>query len=566
MLRVFRQGRKTILFILILCATAIGMTSFGVGMYRSPSVEKPAIKVGDIVYTQSDVFRERRNLEDFYRNNFGGVFGDVATQVVDSLVNRAAQDKFLAQFGFEAGRRETQQAILSLFEGQQFSPQMFGAIARSMGYSAQEYEALIEKEVKRNSFTKLLKHVSKPSKAEVRAEAIKTLRKYTIRHIDFPFKDMKVAEPTNEELEAYFVENATKYELPRRVSYKWKELTDAKSLVEITDDDIEFFYAQNQDLFRTEPMVRVDMINFPLSNSLPEKVKEKADSVLAEIKSGADFIDLALKYSPNQKSGFVKKSELPKEVANKVFEMTPGEVSDVIRDTTGFYIVRLNEKKESEPKPLAEVRDEVIKKIQDEQLPIFLSAKMNEIPMDGAQTQELTNEGELARLTLQGLPETRQLHQIDGKFFLVEVIESREPELPGLSEVKANVLKDLKRERQEAQSLKLAKESPIDVKKSKAIEDVSIGKQPKEPLAQIVQSKLSGALVDQKQEPVKNSDGYSVWWVSKITEPSEEEISKALKEVEERKISTGAQRLLKELTERVKANTVVDVSPMVFAE
>lgn len=542
------------------------MTSFGVGMYGAPTAEKPAIKVGDIEYTQADVFRERRNLEQFYRNNFGGVFGDVATQVVDGLVNRAAQDNFLAQYGFESGRKETQQAILSLFEGQQFSPQMFGAIANSMGYSAQEYEALIEKEVKRNSFAKLLEHASKPSKAEVRAEAVKGLRRYTIRHIDFPFKDMKVAEPTSEELETYFVENATKYELPRRVSYKWKELTDAKSLVEITDEDIEFFYAENENLYRTEPMVRADMISFSLSTSTPEKVKEKADSVLAEIKGGADFIDLALKHSPNQKSGFVKRSELPKEVANKVFEMAPGEVSDVIRDTTGFYIVRLNEKKESEPKPLADVRDEVIKKIQDEQLPIYLAAKINELSLDGAQTQELTNDGELARLTLSGLPETRQLHEIDGKFFLVEVIESKEPELPGLSEVKANVLEDLKRERQEAQSLKLAKESPIDVKKSKAIDGISIGEQPKEPLAQVIQSKLSGALVDQKQEPVRTSDGYSAWWVAKVTEPTEEEIAKELKDVETRKSSMGAQRLLKEITERVKANTVVDVSPMVFAE
>ncbi|GEM_PF-5183065 len=566
MIRFFRQGRKTIFFILILCATAIGMTSFGVGMYGSSTSEKPAIKVGEIEYTQADVFRERRNLEQFYRNNFGGVFGDIANQVVDGLVNRAAQDSFLAQYGFEAGRKESQKAILSLFDEQPFSPQMFGAIANSMGYSADEYETLITKEVRRSSFSKLLEHVSRPSEAEIRAEATKELRKYTIKYIDFPFKEMKVLEPTNEELEAYFLENATKYELPRRVTYKKKELVDANNLVEITDDDIEFYYAENENLFRTEEMLRADIISFPLDPSDPEKSKAKADTVLAEIKSGADFIDVVLKHSPNQKSGFIKKSELASEVAKKAFSMSVGEISDVIRDPTGFYIVRVNEIKAAEPKPLSDVRDEVVKRIQDEQLPIYLAAKVNELSIEGAVTEELVSEGQLTNLVLSELPEIRQIHEIDKKFILVEVIETREPELPGLEEVRSKVLEDLRTEKQEAQSLKLAKETDFDPKKAKIIENISLREQSKEPLAQVVKSKLSDAMLDEKQEPVRLPEGYSVWLVSKVTEPTEEKIKEVLKEVEERKRSENAQRLLREITERVKANTVVDISPMVFAE
>lgn len=566
MIRFFRQGRKTILFILILCATAIGMTSFGIGMYGSPTHEKPAIKVGDVEYSRADVYRERRNIEQFYRNNFGGVFGDIANQVVDGLVDRAAQDYFLAQYGFESGKKESQKAILSLFGGQSFSPQMFNAVANSMGYSASEYEELISKEVRRNSFGKLLEHVSKPSEAELRAETIKVLRKYTIKYIDFPFNEMSVPEPTSEELESYFLENATKYELPRRVSYKWKELTDAKNLVEITNEDIEFYYAENESSFRTEPMIRADIISFPLDPSDPEKNREKADSVLAKINAGADFIDMVLKYSPNQKSGFQKKSDLPSEVAKKAFSIGIGQVSDVIRDPTGFYIIKVNEIKESESKPLDSVKDEIIKKIQDEQLPIYLAAKLDSLSIEGAKSEELVSQGNLTKLVLSSLPEIRQLHEVDGKFILLEVTDTKEPELPGLSEVKSRVLEDLKKERQEKESLRLAKEPDKKSKRGKSIEGISLSESSKEPLANAIKTRLPSASLEEIQEPIRLPDGYSAWWVTKITDPTDKQITDALKDVEEKKRSESAQKILKELTERVKANTVVDISPMVFAE
>lgn len=79
----------------------------------------------------------------------------------------------------------------------------------------------------------------------------------------------------------------------------------------------------------------------------------RAQAVIAELKTGKSFADVAKSLSEDDETkqlggdiGVVEKghANLPAEVATKVFSLKAGDVSDVIKTSSNYYIVRVNEK------------------------------------------------------------------------------------------------------------------------------------------------------------------------------------------------------------------------------
>ena len=104
-----------------------------------------------------------------------------------------------------------------------------------------------------------------------------------------------------------------------------------------------------------------------------------ARDIVSQLRGGADFAELAAKYSEDQMSKehggeFGQKvsaasSGLPKEFKSAVLKLKQGEISDPIRLSSGFYIVRVEALKSKE---LREVRPEIIQAIRQDHLVQFL--------------------------------------------------------------------------------------------------------------------------------------------------------------------------------------------------
>src|SRR4029078_2474392 len=95
-------------------------------------------------------------------------------------------------------------------------------------------------------------------------------------------------------------------------------------------------------------------------------VKAKAEEVLKQAKSGADFAELAKKYSEdysNAKNGgdldYFGRGRMVPEVDQAVFAMQPGQISDLVKTQYGYHIIKLTDRKASTTKPLADVRQQI---------------------------------------------------------------------------------------------------------------------------------------------------------------------------------------------------------------
>jgi len=133
----------------------------------------------------------------------------------------------------------------------------------------------------------------------------------------------------------------------------------------VTDADIEKeahkIYDQTAERIGPDGLVQVAHILIGARQKDSEEkwkeARQRIDSIAAALKDGADFAELAKKYSQDPGSArqggllpFVQRGQLVKEFENAAFAMKDsGEVSPVIETAYGFHIIQFRARKQLEP-------------------------------------------------------------------------------------------------------------------------------------------------------------------------------------------------------------------------
>ena len=115
---------------------------------------------------------------------------------------------------------------------------------------------------------------------------------------------------------------------------------------------------------------------------------EKAKELLASIKGGAKFEDVAKKSSDGPTAdqggelGMFKRGMLAKELEDLTFGMKPGSVSDVIRTKQGFVILRVNQHTQPGIAPLKQVENRIQEAIYYDKLQPALRTYLTKLRED----------------------------------------------------------------------------------------------------------------------------------------------------------------------------------------
>ena len=99
---------------------------------------------------------------------------------------------------------------------------------------------------------------------------------------------------------------------------------------------VETYYLDHQDDFKMEDEIKLRMIVLNKTSADDTNTVQLASEILAEIKAGASFQEMASVYSQGSQQsqggdwGWVERSVLRKDLADVAFALKPGQVSDVI--------------------------------------------------------------------------------------------------------------------------------------------------------------------------------------------------------------------------------------------
>jgi len=165
--------------------------------------------------------------------------------------------------------------------------------------------------------------------------------------------------------------------------------------IKVTDDDVKKFYndPENVSSFEQPEMVRASHIllmtqdpdtHQPMPEDKKAAKKKQMEDILKQAKSGADFGELAKKYSEDpgskDKGGeytFPRGQMMP-EFEKTAFSLKTNEISDIIETSYGYHIIKLSEKIPAKKVDLDKVKDSIknflVKKEIDKHAPQFIAS------------------------------------------------------------------------------------------------------------------------------------------------------------------------------------------------
>lgn len=141
---------------------------------------------------------------------------------------------------------------------------------------------------------------------------------------------------------------------------------EVRSGVMVGESEMKRYYQEHRDRFALPEEYTLSQIFIqPGSPDDTADALAKARRIMADLKKGEKFEDLALQYSdgPNAsrggRLGLVRQGELVPAIERAIASLVPGGISEVIETPEGFHIIRVEEKKPKQFRPFEEVRFEI---------------------------------------------------------------------------------------------------------------------------------------------------------------------------------------------------------------
>ncbi|MEN9844923.1 MAG: hypothetical protein RIS36_70 [Pseudomonadota bacterium] len=470
MIKFIHRNQQFVGIVFLFIAACFAISGVGLDiLHGGASKTQDAGEVNGQKITAEDIARSERSIESRYRQMFGEQYAKLAgslnvnirQQAIDTLVDRTILDQEAQKHGFTASDEAVRQYLLTnFFKGQNgetaFSTATYRNLLQSIGMSAPEFEREIKDEIARTTLVHILRDVAVPSSKDAENLLKRQRTTYSVVAASIPVDAASVPAPSDTELKRYYEGHATEYETPAQVSYSYVMLNpvEFEKEVNVTPQDIEFFYSENSSTYQLPEQTRVRAIKllYP-KESDPQKmaaVREKATTARNEAVAGAKFEDLVLKYSDDLPTkftggdlGWVKKGDKSEVLEQAIAKTSVGSVSELIETSYGFEIIKVEERKAAQPRPLDEVRPQIEKELRSREAPAYAANRAREIlrqaKKEGRSLGESLPAGVILRDTDGHLPPGRDpqpsLSGLTQNVFLLPISERLQPNLIELGDL-----------------------------------------------------------------------------------------------------------------------------------
>ncbi len=301
--------------------------------------------------------------------------------VLDNLIER----EVLVQSSHDAGMRVSAlrvgaeiRGIPSVQSDGKFDKELYGRLLRSQGITVGAFEHMVGNDIIIEQLNHAIADGGFATKAELDAQLRIQLQQRDIGYALVPVAsyigDIKVED---KDIEQFYKDNPDRFRTPEQVSVDYLELSAdgmAKG-VKVTEDDLRSYYQERADDFTTPEERHARHILIPVASDAPpaevEAAKKKAEDILARIRKGESFAELAKKFSQDPGSakqggdlGFFGRGVMDKAFEKATFSLKVGEVSEPVRSTFGFHLIKLEGKRGGKRKPFEEVRTQLEKDLK----------------------------------------------------------------------------------------------------------------------------------------------------------------------------------------------------------
>ena len=308
-------------------------------------------------------------------------------RAVDQMIDRQALLSAARRMGLRVSPEEVKDELqhgryaATFFPGGNFIGQVeYEEMLQRANLTAPKFEQSVGDDILLTKLQALISGSASASENEIHSQFMKDNSKVKFEYAVLKQDDLrKGLHPTDEELKAFYETHKGSYanSVPekRKVKYAIVETGKAAADVQVTSDDLRTYYDQHRDQYRKPEQVKVShiLIKTPLpgpDGKVDEKgvaeARHRAEDLLQQLKSGAKLEDLAKKYSEDTGSakqggslGWIGKGQTVPEFEKTAFSLSKGQMSDLVKSSFGFHIIRVDDKQEAHVRTLDEVKPEI---------------------------------------------------------------------------------------------------------------------------------------------------------------------------------------------------------------
>ncbi len=300
-----------------------------------------------------------------------------APQYIDQMITERAVAYEARRLGFTVPDSELASTIRSILprffnNGQLIDKVAYQQFLEQQGLTIPEFETNLRKQLLLKRLTDLALEGVIVTPQEAEQEYKTQNEKLKVELISFKPDDLKSqVKVTPEELRAYYNSNKEGFTEPetRDLILLIADQNKIAATIEIPEAQLRAAYNARRAEFQTPERVQVRHILLKTTDKSPaevEKIRAKAEDILKQLKNGANFAELAKKYSEDPGSaqkggdlGWVVRGQTVKNFENTAFSLKPKELSGVITTEYGFHILQVLDKQEAHTQPFEEVKDQI---------------------------------------------------------------------------------------------------------------------------------------------------------------------------------------------------------------
>ncbi|MBQ4831848.1 SurA N-terminal domain-containing protein [Pseudoalteromonas sp. MMG010] len=378
MLEKIREGSQGPVAKIILGAVILSFALAGIGSYLGQTPEQPVAEVNGVKISQTEYSRAFQNERNRLEQQFGEYFAQISADpnymaqirqgVIDRLVQQELQTQLAQELGLRVSDESIKKTILELpyFQiGEKFNNDRYLQVIRQMNFQPDEFREFLREDMTRSQLISAVAGTDFALDNELQSAV--ALQQQT-RSIDYLVIDKETLKQdinvTDEEISDYYDLNASQFLSAEQIAVEYIELNASDIQVDtVTEDDVKAYYEQNKAQYIEPEKRRVSHILIDNSED-DDAAKNKAEELLAQLNTGADFAQLAETSSDDVVSAeiggdleWIERDVMDPEFESAAFALAKvGDYSDVVTSEFGYHIIQLTDLQPEQVKAYDDVK------------------------------------------------------------------------------------------------------------------------------------------------------------------------------------------------------------------
>ncbi|WP_052122482.1 SurA N-terminal domain-containing protein [Chelonobacter oris] len=366
-----------IVFVLISVSFVLG----GVGTYLGSSVNSAAATVnGEEVSQQtfqSALQQQTRNFSDEMGSQFSLLMDSPEFEarfrqdVLNGLIDEALLGQYLQSLGLAVGDEQIKRAIVSSPNFQKdgkFDNELYQSFLRFNGISSDYYAQTLRASVAMQQLQQGLLASETVSEAQLAQLSKQIFQRREVRLTAFPLAaEMEKQQVSDQEIEQYYRDNQSAFMVPELVKVEYIDIArpDMEKNIQVSDVEIAQYYQDNKSQFsgRTnQHLAHIQVADQALAQELYQ-----------QLQNGADFAELAKQYSQDKLSAvnggdlsWSSEGAFPEAFEKAAYATDVNQISEPVNVDGAYHIIKVLARQPGETLPLEQVRSRIIDTIRNE--------------------------------------------------------------------------------------------------------------------------------------------------------------------------------------------------------